>query len=87
MELDAVKSYITTQCDGCAFCLDVCPFKALTLETYLQNGRQAKHVRVDAALCKGCGLCQATCPKGGVLVHGFTLGQLKAQTEVVLSSI
>ncbi len=86
MLLDAVKSYVTEQCDGCAVCLDVCPYKALSLETVSGNGRSGKRMRVDAALCKGCGLCQATCPKGGVFVHGFTMEQLKAQANVLLSA-
>lgn len=87
MQLDAVKAYVTEQCDGCALCLDVCPYKALTLETYRSNGRSAKRISVDAAVCKGCGSCQATCAKEGVLVHGFTLGQLKAQADVVLAAL
>lgn len=84
LQLDAVKSYVTVRCDGCALCLDVCPYQALTLENWEDNGRKAKRIKVDVALCKGCGLCQATCPKEGVLVHGFTLAQLKAETDAVL---
>lgn len=87
MLLDAVKSYVTDQCDGCAACLDVCPYKSLSLETVSHNGRNGQRVRVDAALCKGCGLCQATCPKEGILIHGFTLGQLKAQADVLLGNM
>ncbi len=86
MLLDAVKSHVTEKCDGCALCLDVCPYKALTLETVSWNGRSAKRMKVDAALCKGCGLCQATCPKEGVLIHGFTLAQLKAQSDAFLQA-
>lgn len=87
MQLDAVKSFVTEKCDGCALCLDVCPFKALSLQTVSENGRQARQVKVDAALCKGCGICQATCPKEGILVHGFTLDQLKAQVAAVLEAV
>ena len=28
MQLDAIKSQVTEKCDGCALCLDVCPYKA-----------------------------------------------------------
>ena len=41
----------------------------------------------DNALCKGCGLCEATCPKGGIFVHGFTLEQLKVQVDAALEPI
>ncbi len=86
MQLDAIKSYVTEKCDGCALCLDVCPYKALSLQTVSRNGRDALQIRVDAALCKGCGVCQATCPKEGIMVHGFTLHQLKAQADAILAA-
>ncbi len=87
LQLDAVKSYATAQCDGCALCLDVCPYQALALETTTDNGRTARRIKVEMALCKGCGLCQATCPKEGILVHGFTLEQLMAETNAVLEVV
>lgn len=86
MQLDAVQSYVTAQCDGCALCLDVCPYQALSLEANADNGRQARRIKVEAALCKGCGVCQATCPKQGILVHGFTFDQLMAETDAVLAA-
>jgi heterodisulfide reductase subunit A len=45
-----------------------------------------RRIATDKALCKGCGLCAATCPKGGVYVHGFTLDQLKAQVAAALEA-
>ena len=84
MKLDAVKSYVTEKCDGCALCVDVCPYAAIKIEDYRLNGTSRKRIVTDSALCKGCGLCEATCPKEGVLVHGFTLPQLKAQVDAVL---
>jgi heterodisulfide reductase subunit A2 len=83
MQLDAIKSEATDRCDGCALCLDVCPYRAISLEEYGSNGQAHKRVVTDKALCKGCGLCEATCPKEGITVHGFTLDQLKAQVDAV----
>ncbi len=85
MELDAIKSYVTDRCDGCALCLDVCPYRAITLEEFVEESTRRKRIRTDPALCKGCGLCEATCPKAGVMVHGFTLDQLEAQIEALLA--
>ncbi len=85
MELDAIKSYVTEKCDGCALCLDVCPYRAIHLEEYRDGSTVRKRIRTEPALCKGCGLCEATCPKGGVLVHGFTLTQLEAQIDALLA--
>lgn len=86
MQLDAVKSYVTENCDGCALCLDVCPYRAIALETYSRNGHSHRRIKTDSALCKGCGLCEATCPKGGVFVHGFTLDQLESQVDAILEA-
>jgi heterodisulfide reductase subunit A len=86
MQLDAIKSFVTEKCDGCALCLDVCPYRALKLEEYDgEDGRSHRRIITDKALCKGCGLCEATCPKGGIYVHGFTLEQLKDQVSAALA--
>ena len=88
MQLDAIKSFVTDRCDGCALCLDVCPYRAIKLEEYTQaDDSMHKRIKTDPALCKGCGLCAATCPKGGVFVHGFTLDQLKAQVSAALETM
>jgi heterodisulfide reductase subunit A len=84
MHLDAIKSYVTENCDGCALCLDVCPYQAISLKLVTENGRQLKRIETEKALCKGCGVCEATCPKEGVLVHGFTTAQLRAQVFAAL---
>ncbi|MFW5936973.1 MAG: CoB--CoM heterodisulfide reductase iron-sulfur subunit A family protein, partial [Desulfosalsimonas sp.] len=84
MYLDAVKSYVTEQCDGCAVCVDVCPYDAILLTEETVDGRTVKKVRTQAALCKGCGLCEATCPKQGIAVHSFTNDQLRAQVRAAL---
>jgi heterodisulfide reductase subunit A2 len=87
MQLDAIKSEVTAACDGCALCLDVCPYRAISLEEYRDNGHAHRRIVTDKALCKGCGLCEATCPKEGVTVHGFTQGQLKAQVDAVIEAL
>ena len=87
MTLDAIKSFVTDQCDGCALCLDVCPYRAIKLEEVTgDDQRRHRRIATDPALCKGCGLCAATCPKGGVYVHGFTLDQLRAQVAAALEA-
>ena len=87
MQLDAIKSTVTEKCDGCALCVDVCPYRAIRLvEEEGGDGRKTKRIATDPALCKGCGLCAATCPKGGVEVNGFTLEQLRAQVAAALAA-
>jgi len=75
---------VDANCDGCAYCIDPCPYKALTLVEYMYQGSIKKTVERDAALCKGCGVCQATCPKKGIYVAGFRLEQLGAMVAAAL---
>jgi heterodisulfide reductase subunit A len=78
---------IDENCDGCAYCIDPCPNKAITLIEYMRNGAVKKTVEVDEAACKGCGVCQATCPKKGIFVRGFKLEQISAMVESALLGV
>jgi heterodisulfide reductase subunit A len=88
MPLDSIKSYPTENCDGCALCVDTCPYGAISMVTYTnEDGEERRHIETNASLCKGCGICEATCPKKGVYVHGFTTEQLRAQVMAALEDI
>ncbi len=88
--LDLVKGRVDeNKCDCCALCLDVCPYGALAVERErLDAGAEGaapkQKLVVRAAKCKGCGFCQATCPKEGISVTGFSYRQLSAQVRAAL---
>jgi len=83
--LEATHSHVVEEkCDGCAYCVDPCPFHAITLVEYEQDGQTKKRVRVDDAVCKGCGTCQATCPKNAIFVWHFRPEQLSAMVRAAL---
>ena len=85
LELEANVSEVVDQsCDGCAYCVDTCPFKAITLLEYMWQGAVKKTVEANETSCKGCGCCQATCPKSGIFIRGFTLEEIRAQIEAAL---
>ncbi len=86
IELDAVTALVDPKyCDGCALCIEACPYSAITLlETTDSDGGEHKIIEIDPALCKGCGICQGICPKRGVYITGFTYEQLLAQIEAAL---
>jgi len=86
VELEATVSHVEEErCDGCAYCVDPCPFKAIKLVEYQSNGVTKKRVQVDEAVCKGCGTCQATCPKNAIFVWHFRPEQLTAQIHAALN--
>ncbi len=85
IELEATISHVIDEnCDGCAYCVEPCPYQAITLIEYMSKGSVKKTVEVNETACKGCGCCMATCPKKGILVKGFTLEQLAAQVNAAL---
>lgn len=64
---------------GCYFCSAVCPVNALVKE----NDR----IAIDKDLCSGCGACVAPCPVSCIVYPGFTLLELEAQLEALLSAV
>lgn len=86
ISLDAcISEVIETNCDGCAYCIDPCPFGAITLIEYMKNGEIKKTVESDPIKCRGCGVCMATCPKQGIAVKNFTTDQLRAMVDSLVS--
>jgi heterodisulfide reductase subunit A len=80
----AISQVVDENCDGCAYCIDPCPYHALTLIEYMRNGAIKKTVESNEALCKGCGVCQATCPKDGIFVKHYRIDQIAAVVEAAL---
>ncbi len=79
-----ISQVVDENCDGCAYCIDPCPYNAITLIEYMKDGAVKKTVEVDESACKGCGVCQATCPKKGIFVRGFKLEQIAAMVNAAL---
>jgi heterodisulfide reductase subunit A-like polyferredoxin len=85
LELGAnISQVVNESCDGCAYCVDTCPYKAITLLEYKWQGSVKKVVETNDSVCKGCGCCEATCPKKGIFVRGFTLEEIEAQIHAAL---
>jgi heterodisulfide reductase subunit A len=88
IETEAVISEVVdAACDGCAYCVDTCPYHAITLLEYAFEGAVKKIVETDETACKGCGCCQATCPKDAIFVRGFKLKQIAAQVSAALEVV
>lgn len=86
IQLEAcVSEVLDENCDGCAYCVDPCPYDAITLIEYASNGNMKKTVEADPAKCHGCGVCMATCPKKGVMVKNFYLDELSEMVASILT--
>jgi len=87
IDLEPTISHVVNEsCDGCAYCVDPCPYKAITLVEYQVNGDTKKRVEVNESICKGCGTCQATCPKNAIFVWHFRPEQLLAEIHAALEA-
>ncbi len=73
-----VSSVDESQCRGCGFCVEVCPYDAISLDEANQFGHIVTVAKVNEALCKGCGACSAACLSGAIQVKGFKDGQILA---------
>jgi heterodisulfide reductase subunit A len=88
LDLEAtISEVIDANCDGCAYCIDPCPYNALTLIEYVRGDQIKKTVQNNPALCKGCGVCMATCPKLGIFVRHYKPEQLAAMVEAALEPV
>jgi len=86
IQLEArISQVMDENCDGCAYCVDPCPYDAITLIEYMKDGAVKKTVEADPSKCRGCGVCQATCPKKGIFIRNFRLEQLSAMVEAALT--
>ncbi|MBW2616224.1 MAG: hydrogenase iron-sulfur subunit [Deltaproteobacteria bacterium] len=66
-----------TNCNNCSICWKRCPYGAIQIN-------EEKEPSVIKALCKGCGLCAADCPKDCITIVHYTDEQLLAQVEAAL---
>ncbi len=81
-----ISQVVDKNCDGCAYCVDTCPFNAITLIEYMKEGQIKKTIDLNEAICKGCGVCMATCPKLGVYTRGYTYDQIMTQGKAAVET-
>jgi heterodisulfide reductase subunit A len=78
MEVGGLTSSIDkTKCSGCNTCVQLCPYRAIELDSELRVAV------VNPALCKGCGICVSSCLCGAASLAGFTDLQIFAAIEAI----
>ena len=65
-------------CAGCGICVEVCPYKARTMNDW------TKIAEVDEALCEGCGACVIACPSNASIHRNFTKQQIMQMVDNIL---
>ena len=81
-----ISNVVHENCDGCAYCVDPCPTRSITLLEFMQRGVIKKIVEVSEATCIGCGICMATCPKQGIFVRHFKLEYFSEMVKAALEA-
>ncbi len=73
----------STLCAGCQACKQVCPFKAIDMETVVDRATKQERLvaKVNEGMCHGCGTCTAACRSGSVRLRGFTDEQILSQID------
>jgi len=80
-----ISCVLHENCDGCAYCIDPCPTRTLTLLEYMYQGSVKKIAEVNPVTCIGCGICMSTCPKKGIYVKHYKLETFSEMVKAALS--
>jgi heterodisulfide reductase subunit A len=71
-------------CNGTGACVEACQEEgAIALQTFQENGREAKRAVVTPANCTGCGACVGVCPNRAIDVQSWTLAQYEAMVDAI----
>ncbi len=82
-----ISNVIDKNCDGCAYCVEPCPTRSITLLEFMLLGEIKKVVEVSERTCIGCGICMSTCPKKGIEVKNYKLEYFSEMVKAALESI
>ncbi|MBI4700824.1 MAG: CoB--CoM heterodisulfide reductase iron-sulfur subunit A family protein [Deltaproteobacteria bacterium] len=77
----AVCAVAEADCVACGACVTACAYGAIEL----RETPAGKKARVNAALCKGDGVCNAWCPTRAIVLRHFTDAQICGQIDAALS--
>ncbi len=83
-----VAEVLEEKCIGCGECEEVCPYKAIDLieifKEFEDISIKVKKSRINAAVCKGCGTCAATCKVGAIMVKHYDFDQISTMIDSYL---
>jgi heterodisulfide reductase subunit A len=88
VEVEGITANVDEEiCIGCGKCEEVCPYKAIemnTVERVIDNERVLlQKAHVIEAMCKGCGTCVATCPSHAIDQKHFKTKQISGMIKAL----
>lgn len=79
IQLEPIKAVVEKElCSGCKICNNLCIYNAISFN------KNEKVSEINAALCKGCGACVASCPSQAIIGNNFTTDQIMSEIEGIL---
>ncbi len=80
VQIEAISVKVDPEaCVGCGFCVDMCPYQALSMV----DGK----LEIIEALCKGCGTCVAACPTGALEQRHYQNNQITSQIKAIFHPV
>ncbi len=79
----SVCEVVEKQCMGCGACISACTYGAIEF----RETRQGKKAVVNPVICKGDGLCNATCPTGAIFLKHFTDEEILRQIDAAIEDV
>ena len=84
----AVATVDPAKCTACLTCVRICPFGAAYINPALTGvGGILGAAEIEAAACRGCGLCPAECPAKAIQLQHFTDEQIIAKEEALFEAM
>lgn len=82
-----VSEVDVAKCSGCAFCVPICPYNAISLVEHKFRGpggwASRQVAEVNSSLCQGCGACLPACRTAALNLKGFSDEQIVAEVDAL----
>jgi len=87
IESDPFVAYVdSNKCCGTGACIEECSFvNAISFVERNVDGKVIKQAEVNAALCKGCGMCIPVCPHNAIQLEGWGIDQYDAMVDAIVT--
>lgn len=82
LTLSAITAHVDVEnCIRCLTCVRSCPFQVPMFN------EEEGVVEIDEAICHGCGICTAVCPRQAILLNSYENDQLNSKIDALLMEI